>query len=168
MIKLNHVVVLAWIVSTVLAFMLLSFERLKQFDPTGHLKGLSAIEFGQLLDREFDSDLSQTIIHFSQPECACNNASQQHVQQLNKLASEHMFKVRDVNVAQINLVPSSPSVAIIDKQGKVVYFGPYGEGLECANTKGFAITVFKNLLHGFSAELIVENAQGCYCNQKLG
>ena len=151
MIKLIHVVVLAWIVSTVLAFMLLSFERLKQFDPSSRLKGLSAIEFGQLLDREFDSDLSQTIIHFSQPECACNNASQQHVQQLNKLASEYLFKVKNVNVAEINLVPSSPSVAIIDEYGDIAYFGPYGEGLECANTKGFAITVFKKIIQGYQS-----------------
>ena len=111
-----------------------------------------------------DDTPERAIIHFTQTGCHCNNVSQRHIDSLNKQANASQFSVSSLQAGQLEgLIPATPAVAIID-QGKLVYFGPYGQGIGCSQTSGFAQTVLNNLQKGFAANLVVSDARGCYCN----
>ena len=59
------------------------------------------------------------------------------------------------------VIPSTPSVAFADKKGGILYFGPYGLGLGCSDTVGYAKTMLGNYLKGYSANILVKDAKGC-------
>lgn len=162
--KTHYLILVSWASLVIVGFAMLNFQRLQTFDPTGKLKDIDVAEFGDLVESVTASRVKNAVVHFSQNECTCNVTSERHIKQLNKLAKKHNYSIQTIEVGNDSFIPSTPSVAILDGEGKVVYFGPYGEGLECTQTNGFVLTVFNNLLLGFSAELVVEQAQGCYCN----
>ena len=163
--KLHLALFVSWLIFTIAAFAKLTFDRLVQFDPDGVLNNISRAEFANtILNSSTDINNNRTIINFYQPNCACNNISDIHVQQLEEVALKTGYKFINIEVNEELLVPSTPSIAIIGEASELIYFGPYGEGLGCTQTNGFAATVFENHLKGFSANLIVKTASGCYCN----
>ncbi|NVK25147.1 MAG: hypothetical protein HWE10_09485 [Gammaproteobacteria bacterium] len=159
-----------WFVFTLICFVYLTFDRLIAFDPQDKLTNISPDVFQQKLV-DINKDLlgiepkKGIILHFQQNDCACNVSSEAHVNALKELAQMHTVEFRNIDPTLIpDIVPSTPSVAILDDNGQLVYFGPYGEGLDCSQTDGFALTVFNNYLKGFSASLLISDAEGCYCN----
>lgn len=162
--KTPILIVVSWCIFTLAAFTLFNFQRLQFFDPKGKVKNMTTSQFEKRLVKVLPVKMPKTLVHFSQTDCECNKASQRHIEQLNKSARENLYHIENIEIKASSFIPSTPSIAIIDEFGSLAYFGPYGEGLDCAQTNGFAFTVFNNLLQGFSSELIVELAQGCYCN----
>lgn len=161
-------ILISWLIFTFIGFMYFTFERLSEFDPNGVLKNISRNQFTQsFLDEKIAMSGSNTIIHFYQTDCACNNSSETHIQQLNDVATKNNYSFVSLEVDNALLVPSTPSVAIINETNELVYYGPYGEGLGCSQTNGFALTVMNNHLLGYSANLIVQSAKGCYCNNNV-
>ncbi|MBA6231925.1 MULTISPECIES: DUF6436 domain-containing protein [unclassified Colwellia] len=167
MTKFQLGVLTVWVVFTLSAFGYFTKGRLVDFDESNKLAG---IEYQQLSDDftryTYQENMTgrNTILHFSTPSCYCQKFSEKHIQDLNKLADVNNFIVKNVVVAQHNIIPSTPSVALIDETGKVVYFGPYGQGLACSKTTGYAQTMLNNYLKGYTANIVVKEAKGCYCN----
>ena len=163
--KQQILIVLLWLVFTFMAFQYLTLARLKDFDPTGMLLSKSASQFVQQLNTNNGNlQQSNTVIHFQQANCQCNKASESHAKNLEQLSHEHGFNFIRVELTDPNIIPSTPSTAILGNHGELVYFGPFGEGLDCSQTTGYALTMLNNYLKGYSAELIVSSAKGCYCN----
>jgi len=79
------------------------------------------------------------------------------------MATNNDFNVINKTLTSDSLIPSTPSIAIIDDNGNTLYFGPYGEGIGCSQTGGYAKTMLNNYILGYSDQLIVTSAKGCYC-----
>lgn len=150
-----------------LALAYFSKERLVDFDMDNKLQGIDHLQLGNYLKvyRPLPKKgLGNSVIHFSKPDCACQKFSQAHIQDINRIAHDNQFNVANVVIEQHDVIPATPSVAILDESGDIIYFGPYGQGLGCSETSGFAQTMLKNFLHGFSANIVIEEAKGCYCS----
>lgn len=167
-------VIFVWVVYTFAAFVYFTNQKLVSFDPSNSLMGASgaqiATDLYQLADfnsTAFDRT-KPSIIHFIDNDCKCQNTSLAHIKEIDLLAQQHNYNVTTVNVSDyvslLPLVTSVPSIAILGNNGEFVYFGPYGEGLACSETAGFAQAMLNNYLKGYNAELIASEAKGCYCN----
>lgn len=166
--KKRHVVLIViWLSFTVLAFAYFAKERLVVFDADNKLQNVEHLQLASYLQDYKAVDtigLGNRVIHFSKPNCDCQKFSQEHIRDLNKMAKDNQFSVVNVQVEQHDFIPATPSVAILDESGELIYFGPYGQGLGCSETSGFAQTMLNNLLQGFSANIIIREAKGCYCH----
>ena len=173
--KRHLTIVVVWILFTVLAFAYFTKQRLVNFDSDNKLQGVDHLQLANYLKNYtssetiglgdgLDNSLGNRVIHFSKPNCACQQFSQEHISDLNKMAEANHFSVVNVVVEQDNLIPATPSVAILDADGDVIYYGPYGQGLGCSQTSGFAQTMLNNFVKGFSANIIIREAKGCYCS----
>ncbi|WP_413699741.1 DUF6436 domain-containing protein [Psychromonas sp. KJ10-10] len=69
-----------------------------------------------------------------------------------------------MELGEHNIIPSTPSVAIISNMGEVIYYGPYGQGIACSQTAGYAQTMLKNYLKGYIGNVVIKDAKGCYCS----
>ena len=166
-IKKRHILIVAvWLMFTVVAFAYFSKERLVNFDIDNKLQEVDHLQLGNYLktyNPSQNNGLANSVIHFSKPNCTCQKFSQDHIQDINKMAEDNQFSVTNVVIEQHDIIPATPSVAILDAFGEVIYFGPYGQGLGCSQTSGFAQTMLNNFVKGFSANIVVKEAKGCYC-----
>ncbi|GHE81546.1 DUF6436 domain-containing protein [Thalassotalea profundi] len=165
-IKRQYLILSLWIIFTILAFsyfinaQLINFDANKKLDNINHNE-LSTYFSAYIDDKEIGG--KQTIIHFSKPNCSCQQYSKQHMKDIDKLAFENDFNIKNIIINKDTIIPSTPSVAIINKIGEVMYFGPYGQGIACSQTSGYAQTILNNHLKGYTANIIIKEAKGCYC-----
>ena len=156
-----------WLGFTLVAFRYFTFERLIDFDVDGLLLDINTLAFEQQLSVDMFDGLAlpvNSIINFTDQECRCNKVSQIHINGLKATARKHEFTVLDVNPKESELVTSTPSVAITNNSGELVYFGPYGAGVSCSKTNGLAQTALDNYIKGYSVNMIVADVKGCYCH----
>jgi hypothetical protein len=136
------------------------------FDASEKLKDLSTHQIAKHFERYIvkqNTTPSTTILHFSNESCRCNQFSEKHINDINTIAVVNHINVLSITINEDQLIPSIPSVAIIDQLGELIYFGPYGEGASCSKTSGFAKTILENYMKGYTANLVVNDAKGCYC-----
>ena len=165
--KLQLTILIAWLGFTVTAFGYLISDRLVSFDSNDKLKGVEYQELSASLSPYstiVGGNVKHTILHFSSPSCACQKYSDEHIQEINKLADEHDFTIKNIEIDEHNVIPSTPSIALVDESGEIIYFGPYGQGLACSQTAGYAQTMLNNYLKGYSANIVIKEAKGCYCS----
>lgn len=159
-------IVLVWITFTIAAFGYSITDKLVSFDNGRKLQGIEHQQLATYLKpfiEPISNNKGNTVLHFSQNNCDCQKASDRHIQDIDKIATNNSFNVINVVISEHDIIPATPSVAIIDKEGAVVYFGPYGQGLACSQTFGYAQTILNNFLKGYSANIIIKEAKGCYC-----
>lgn len=137
------------------------------------------------------ADIRATVINFWNPACACNRFNEQHIQRIianyqtqgirfvtvtdkkhfndaaikqarlkfdTELMSSHVFN-------DTALPPLSPSAAILNHEGKLVYLGPFSSGVFCGTGKTqFVEEAITKILEGETVSLPQQNkAFGCYC-----
>lgn len=166
----HYIILIGWLTLVVVAAVYFIGLRLVAFDPD---KKLQAIEGDLIIEQimQFDSladkKLSNTILHFTSEDCHCTQFSEAHKNELNKSAQLDGFNILNVSITPeyVNsIIPSTPSVLLVDKLGELLYFGPYSEGLACSQSNGLIEVVLSNYKKGFNSKLIMDEAQGCYCN----
>lgn len=162
-------VFIIWLVFTMLAAIYFISGRLVDFDPEHKLSGKTSAlvmqelrEIGQLKN----VNLSDTIIHFTSPNCSCSQYSEEHKRAINKQAEHEGFNVINVNLpANLStIIPSTPSIMIVSDTQDLIYLGPYSIGLACTESNGYVETVMNNYIKGYRSDLILSDAAGCYCN----
>jgi len=161
------VIVLTWIVFTAAMFVFFTLETLHDFDPEHKLKNVNESKLVQQVSDLTGlpvSELANTVVNFYKEDCACHRVSQSHITALNDKTTNANHTFLNVKVDRGAPIPATPSVMIIGDDTDIIYLGPYGEGLDCAQTDGYASTIYNNHLLGYSANLIITQAQGCYCN----
>lgn len=165
MVKSHLAIIIFWLLLTAIAFVALTKNRLVNFDEDNKMQDIEYKEFASVLSPFIKPESAgNTIVHFISPGCKCRRTSQKHKLELNKLAKIYGFSVIEVELQEHAVIPSTPSVAVADSKGEVVYFGPYGQGLGCSDTNGYAKTMLGNYLKGYSANILVKDAKGCYCS----
>jgi len=165
----HYIVFFCWLGLTLAAAIYFINDRLVTFDPeekltdkNSHLVIQQLKEMGELEG----VNLSNTIIHFTSNNCSCTQYSEDHKRDINKQAGLDGFNVVNINLpAHLeSIIPSTPSILIVNKDEELLYFGPYSIGLACSASNGYVETVMQNYAKGYSASLIMHDATGCYCN----
>ena len=148
------------------AFIYLVSEKRVSFDLEKKLAGIGHLQLATVLKPYVVSVLAgkdNTVLHFSTPDCDCQQYSATHIEDINKIATDNNFSIIKIVINEHNFIPATPSIAIIDLLGEVIYFGPYGQGLACSQTSGYAQTMLNNFIKGYKANIIIKEAKGCYC-----
>lgn len=178
--RLQFVIIALWIIFTIAAFAYFTKDKLVSFDEKNKLENIDYKDFSTYLTpyiessndnntNEYSTSFSNNdiktprVIHFSKPDCDCQKFSENHIEDINKLARANGFEIQSVIINKDDIIPSTPSIAITDSSGDVIYFGPYGQGLACSQTSGYAQTMLNNYLQGYTANLVIKRAKGCYC-----
>lgn len=163
-----YVIVVVWLIFTVLAAIYFISDRLVKFDPEEKLLNISTQALVAEVISEFDlpAQMPNTLINFTSEGCKCNQNSQEHLSDVKNTAKKENLAVINISLPQnlSNIIPSTPSVLLLDNNSQLIYFGPYSEGASCNKGEGIIDLVMANYKKGFNAELIISNAQGCYCN----
>lgn len=139
---------------------------------------------------------SISVIHFWNPDCPCSKFNEVHVKKIisdysdknvafsvvvsgksaeqrkeRSLLAKQVFNLAAVKDIRSDWPmekgpPSSPAVAIMNKQGKLVYFGPYSLGARCSPEKGKFV---EKVLDRLKDEKLSQKKQlntlavGCFC-----
>ena len=159
-------VVIVWIIFTAAAFSYFVSEKLVSFDSENKLQDIDNQQLASSLKQYIDPaliGLGNSVLHFSKAHCDCQKYSEPHIEDINKIAAKNKFNIIRVVIDEHKIIPATPSVAIVDALGEIIYFGPYGQGLACSQTSGYAQTILNNLILGYKANIIIKEAQGCYC-----
>jgi hypothetical protein len=165
--KLQLLILIIWLVFTISAFGYFITGKLASFDSNEKLKGVGYQELSTSLatySAQIGNKAKHSILHFSTPSCECQKYSDTHIQEINKLAAKYDFNIKNINIDKHDFIPSTPSIALVNDSGEIVYFGPYGQGLACSQTAGYAKTILNNYLKGYSANIVIKEAKGCYCS----
>jgi hypothetical protein len=132
----------------------------------------------------------QTLLHFWRPDCLCNRISQRHFSRLltnfnadelriiiitHPMSSpEEIDELQQLNGERLTIIrakddllslPSSPSLALINQNNKLGYFGAYGFGAFCTqNDEDFLSSIVQQMgrdepLNTFSNVI----GKGCFC-----
>jgi len=167
-VKPFHVAILvSWLGLTIIAAVFFIVPRLTDFDPQHkllNLPGLQVMKQIKLLPQLRNTDLSNSLIHFTSKGCQCRQFTVQHKQQIDAQAAKDSLNIINIELDQSSIVPSTPAIAIVDKRGELMYLGPYSKGLSCTKSAGYVELVMNNYRQGFNTRLIVSQAQGCYCH----
>lgn len=138
-----------------------------------------------------------SVVHFWNPDCPCNRFNEVHVKKIisdyadknvkftivvsgstkeernqRHALAQKIFKHSAVKEIRSDWPmqagpPSSPAVGVINRQGELVYFGPYSLGAQCAPDKGkFVESVLDGL---YASKKSTDKKQlntlavGCFC-----
>lgn len=159
-------VIFVWLSFTIAAFAYFISDRLVSFDEFHKLKNIDNADISNYLSHYLppnNNGSMQTILHFSTINCECQQFSEAHINEINNLGISHGFNIKNITINQDDMIPATPSIALIDSTGSVFYFGPYGQGLACSQTTGYAQTMLNNYVKGFMANIVIKEAKGCYC-----
>mgnify|MGYP005987708897 CR=1 FL=1 len=166
--RYQYIVFIVWLIFVVIAAKYFLYDSLSLFDPENRLNGDSAGIVNKIKsDLVLENKLSKkTIIHFTSQDCACAVYSEDHKKATNQYSIENGFEIRNIELSdkQRQIIPSTPAVLVLDEYGELIYLGPYAKGLECSAGSSIVDIVLKNYVKGFNANLIMNNAKGCYCN----
>ncbi|MDH0745670.1 DUF6436 domain-containing protein [Pseudomonas sp. GD03842] len=124
------------------------------------------------------------VVHFWDPACPCNVGNQEHLSELvarfstdrgvdfyavQKPGSQgrlpaSLSAIKPLgSVPGADRIPSSPAIAIWDRQGRLAYFGPYSEGLVCNSQNSFVEPILQALMADRTVSATHTMAVGCYC-----
>lgn len=133
----------------------------------------------------------QTLLHFWKPDCLCNRLSQRHFSQLltdftteelriiiiaHPMSShEEINSLQQLNGKRLTIIrakndllplPSSPSLALINNDNKLGYFGPYGFGAFCTSNEDGFLSSLVNRMASNEPLTTFTNVigEGCFCS----
>jgi len=151
-----------------------------------------AVAFGDS-DLQLPADLAGNtgrirVVHFWDPDCACNKETDAHLHYLIEMyrnANVDFYSVQKPDthgqlapflrgalkslprIEGMEHLPATPSIAIWAADGKLAYAGPYSAGLVCSSTNSFVEPVLNKLITGKKVEPMGMMAVGCYCPWNL-
>ena len=188
---LASILVFVWAGATAYAFWWFEFKNLRPFDTkdNGQVVEISAYALEHSLLKLTETDKqSIRVIHFWNPECYCNRFNQQHLEQIrqqyakqgisfylalvgNREKYQSQIKQKYINIPILSvdniadLIPSTPSAAVIKAGHGLTYFGPYSEGAMCSAQSGsFVEKMLDATISGNPVAQINSLAFGCYCD----
>ena len=162
-----------WFVISSIAVIFVGKTNMKDFDQ-------SLLMSQALMDLEYEQNLvglikeqgipNGSLIHItSKAFCFCDQLARGHQSSLDKKiqdSSVDSFSIQiDSKHPLSKLIPSTPAVVLIDKNGNLKFAGPYSEGTGCFGKYGQIDGILDNYLtNQHSNPIIRSEANGCYCN----
>lgn len=135
------------------------------------------------------------LLHFWQPDCSCNRFNRAHVKEISDKYREENFQLVTITrphpdysnqeliqmakqefdsvviIDQQKLltgnarIPAAPAAAVIDKNGKLAYFGPYSDSTFCGlGGTAFVERVADLLVKGENPSIVNTMVLGCFCD----
>ena len=172
-----------------------SKKQIVVFNGQGLEKTLKEALMPQLWGDQHQPHFKATVINFWRPDCPCNRYNERHLRELVKTfqpqgvrfisvtSQENIKFSRQKNKALKRLATpllvdkfnrlnihfkhsAAPAVAIFDRHGKMIYFGPYSIGATCFSSKdGWVERQLKQVLAGKNLDPYINVAAiGCYCS----
>ena len=161
-----------WALSLLAGMLLYSQRQLSEFDPGMTLSQAAAspdfdARFVTLLETQGVQPGS--IVHLQKDTgCYCNQLTDPHTRQLAASLEKDQFRFRRLSLDTVPelkaLIPTFPAVAVVDKQRKLRYLGPYATGYGCFT----GATLVESIAHIATSEkslgaVINTSAEGCFC-----
>ena len=167
--RTHYIVFIVWLFFTLIAAIYFIQGRLNSFDPDMKLVDKqSSLIINQVRElKELKNvDLKNSIIHFTSNDCSCTPFSREHKASINEQAKRDGFNIINITLPSDSaiIIPSTPSILITNEAENLLYFGPYSVGLACSESNGYVETVLHNYAKGYNSDLIISDAEGCYCN----
>lgn len=168
------ILLIIWAAGLLLAVLYAASNKAKYFDPQNvlHQSALS-LSFDTVFVEALLKDnleFAGSVIHFQRSDCFCQTVAQSHINSVEKLAEKHQFNNVTVMVDELSIlkafVPSVPAVAVIDKAGKLNYFGPYSSGMFCTEGNGLVEPFIEKAQSASAGATVISQSKGCYCNLK--
>lgn len=123
-------------------------------------------------------------VHFWDPACPCNVGNQQHLTELLDTYGERGVAFHVVQkpgtrgelppplralrpldgLSGLEQLPASPAVGIWDRNGELVYLGPYSEGAVCNSDNSFVEPILEAVLAGRPVKAANTLAVACFCD----
>jgi Domain of unknown function (DUF6436) len=123
-----------------------------------------------------------TVVHFFAPGCDCNRFTEPHLTRIK--ARYQPQQVRFVAVTrtpssaalgmptltlpasgELDWLDSAPAALVFDRDGRLVYFGPYSSAAWCGTGGGLVEGILDRLLAGRRPELARFYGRGCFCSR---
>ncbi|MGJ8680637.1 DUF6436 domain-containing protein [Paraglaciecola sp.] len=148
-------------------------QQLVDFDPDLKLSAaISDIKFEQKLVQAIGQSHqlpNKTVVHFINEDCFCQIVSSSHINnlssQLNDEGFQNIYIDLQKNPILREIIPSSPSIAIIGAQQELIYLGPYAEGYGCLTGTSLVDNIIQKVFSKkIENSVLITEAQGCYCN----
>lgn len=161
-----------WALGLLVAMLAYSQTQLQLFDPA---MTLSQAASGPTFDDDFVKLLEAegvgpgSIVHLeSSAGCYCNSLTAPHVRQLSAALDEnyqlHRLSVDTAPRLQ-PLITTFPAVAVIDKQRRLRYLGPYASGYGCFTGKTLVEVIARTATAQSPLGAMVNTtAEGCFCS----
>ncbi|NVK54385.1 MAG: thioredoxin [Alteromonadaceae bacterium] len=170
--RVTTIAVVAWAVAILAALMLANLDQIKMFDPQMKLaQAASQPNF----DQQFTADLSAagvkpgSLVHIrASQRCYCNTLTEPHQQELSQALAANGYQVTQVSLTEhpqlTQYIDAFPALAVVDKQGKLRYVGPYAIGYGCftGNNLVAEISQLATASEYFGAS-VNSDAKGCFC-----
>lgn len=171
---------IVWLLALLYAFWWYQGRFVRAFDEQAVLFSGDQLQ----LPRHLAGPGKVRLVHFWDPACPCNVGNQQHLAELLERfsAADVSFHVLRKPGSKGSLpaplatlqpidelpgaagIPSSPAVAIWDREGRLAYFGPYSEGAVCTSENSFVEPILEAVLAGRRVEATHGLAVGCFCD----
>lgn len=169
---LGYVLIACWACALLGGMWLYSRTQLSEFDPALQLNSAAA-------EPGFDERVVEaliaagatpgSVIHFARRQnCFCETLTQPHRQQLlSALAGFSAITLDPDNIAFLSAFLShTPAVAVIDRQRRLRYLGPYAQGYGCMTGRTFVEAIISSVTTRYNPAAVVNsNATGCFCQR---
>lgn len=118
--------------------------------------------------RLYQGTQKPAVISLYEPGCLCNIISKRHETALQQLSTRLQVDFYRVDASHMNL-PSTPALLILDAEGDIQFFGPFGFGAFCTQDSiPYAQRQLSFIVnHDQTNPIYNLSGDGCYCSGAL-
>jgi len=107
-----------------------------------------------------------TVVHVTRSGCSCNRYTEPHLAQIvAKYQSRGVGFVRAPNTPP-RWMASTPAALVFDRDGRLVYFGPYSDAAWCGAGGGQVERTLDAMLKGNAPRPQRTYVRGCFCDSE--
>ena len=165
-----------WSFSTVYFFWKFQLKNIQSFLPeemAGNINYFNEDEFSKSAENYYAKMVQNknqyVVFSFIDSDCPCSKFTEKHIIELKNKYGKNNIQFISVYKNKnefFDKVPASPSVAVMDKSGRAVYFGPFSDQAACGSTAGFIEPVIENMIRGSESRQMNLLANGCFCRRE--
>ncbi len=109
-----------------------------------------------------------TVVAMIDQDCACSGFAEGHWQDLQQRHASVVFERAEAGNRWsflLDMVPTSPAVAVWDAAGQLRYFGPFSGGAFCGSGDDYVAMALEAIATEEYFQWINQDAVGCFCQR---
>jgi hypothetical protein len=171
--KGSWTLLLVWAISLLSAVLFYSQRQISEFDPKGILlhQSTSVTFDASLISLLKDYDVpAGSIVHVgTQEKCYCDTLTDSHQTQLINKLSQLGYSGLRLDIEDVpelaSILPSVPTLIVVDTQYNLRYLGPYATGYGCFTGKNLVDEISGYASSSSYINAVVKTeADGCFCS----